>query len=144
MENRKMRRSIYRIATIGAFLMAFSCTLKITAFYLGMPMISQGINLVMNAVIVLGCYQLGRAVKMPATHKLLCGVAFLGYLMYSLILFFNPTMDAEHVSEMILAFFIITLVASIAFLIALIKREIEEDKRMMDEMEGKSKTNKQE
>ena len=138
----EVKHSISRMAILGAFLMAISCTAKITVFYLGMPVIAQWINIVMNAIIVVGCYQLGRIVNLPVTHRLLCLVAMLGYVMYSFILALATRSDDNVVSVMVYGFFLLTSFAAIALVIALLFRNIKQQEEIIAELEESTKKNK--
>lgn len=126
---------ISRIAIIGAFLMAISCTLKITAFHLSMPIFSQWINVVLNAIIVYGCYVLGKLVGLSRAHKMLCGTAMLGYLMYSIILIIVPKSSNQTIHLSVLLFFGLTMAVSVWFLVDLVRNDLKETELMLQQME---------
>lgn len=130
-----LKKVASRYAVIGAFLMSLSCTCKITAFYLGVPIISQWINIILNAIIVYGCYVLGKKTGAPKAQTILCGVAMLGYIMYSLILLYAPNQQNFVLSEIVFLFFILTLCASVACLVVLIMKDIKKDEETLKKFE---------
>lgn len=134
-----MRKKISNIATIGAFIMALSCTIKITAFHFNLPLVAQWVNVIMNAAIVIGCYALGRMVGLSRNHRLLCGTALIGYIFYGFILLYSNSSDSESISIGVLAFFILTLFMSTWFLIRLVLDDLKHTKENLENLERRLK-----
>lgn len=128
------KKKIARIAVIGAFVMALSCTIKITAFHFHMPELAQWVNVVMNAMVVYGCYVLGRVAGLSRSHRVLCGTAMLGYLLYGAILFFHSKSEDGEVEASVLVFFILTLVMSVWFLIDIVRKDLKRKEKMLQDM----------
>lgn len=123
-----MRQRISIIAIVGAFIMAFSCTIKITAFHLGYPLVAQWVNVVMNALIVMGCFYLGRIVRLPRAHSLLCSTAILGYVFYGIVLVMLPSSTDVKLTDEVVFFFVLTLIMSAWFVVSLIHNGIKKHK----------------
>lgn len=101
-------------------MMSLTCTCKITAFYLGVPILAQWINVIMNAIIVYGCYKLGKKAGAPLAQSVICVVAMLGYIMYMGILIVAPNLQHNPtLSLLVYSFFVLTLIASITCLAAI-------------------------
>lgn len=115
--------------------MAISCTLKITAFHLGLPVVAQWVNVLMNAAVVYACYVLGRMVGLSRSHRLLCGTAMLGYVLYGIILLFVSKTPDESVSVSVLGFFVVTMIMSVWFLIDLVRSDIKKTEEDLKKME---------
>lgn len=128
------KKEISHIAILGAFIMSLSCTLKITAFHFHMPVVAQWINVVMNFLIVYGCYVLGKIAGLSRTHKLLCWTAMLGYLFYSIILLTIPSTSDQTLSLGVLAFFMLTLVMAVWLLIDLVRKDLKETEELLEQM----------
>lgn len=131
----KTKKRISRIAVVGAFIMALSCTVKITAFHFNLPLVSQWVNVIMNAIIVCGCYELGRIAELSRSHRLLCGTAMLGYILYSFILMFFQKSTNEGVSLSVLLFFMLTLIMSVWFLIDLVRSDLKQTEIDLEQLE---------
>ncbi|MBQ0057497.1 MAG: hypothetical protein KBT20_07565 [Bacteroidales bacterium] len=132
--NPKHKKQISRIAVIGAFLMAISCTVKITLFHLHYPVVAQWINVIMNAIVVCGCYELGKIVELSRSHRWLCATAMLGYVIYGVILLFPMTSEQNGISAVVLAFFFITMVMSILFLLDLVRKSIKDEQDKIEKL----------
>lgn len=129
------KKSISRIAILGAFIMAISCTIKITAFHFNAPLVAQWVNVVMNAIVVIGCYKLGRIVQLSRSHSLLCGTAIIGYIFYGgILVFINHAKDTS-ISVGVLVFFALTLVMSVSLLINILLQDLKQTEKMIEEME---------
>ncbi len=115
--------------------MALSCTAKITAFHFGLPIVAQWINVIMNAAIVCGCYELGTMVGLSRSHRLLCGTALLGYIFYGVILLFLDKSTSQSVSMSVLLFFMLTLVMSLWFFIDLVRRDLKKTEEDLEKLE---------
>lgn len=115
--------------------MALSCTMKITAFHLGAPIVAQWVNVIMNALVVCGCYRLGKLSDLTRSHRLLCATAMVGYVLYGVILIFANHIDNFVLSESVLIFFVLTLFVSIWFLIDLVRTDIKHTEEIIEEME---------
>lgn len=133
---KNQKSKISRIAIVGAFVMAISCTVKITAFHLNMPAVAQWTNVIMNAMVVIGCYQLGRIVELRRSHRLLCATALLGYVFYGGVLLFMQHNGNENISTVVLLFFMLTLVMSIWFFLDIVLTDIREKEKMLERMEN--------
>ena len=131
----EQKTQISRIAIIGAFIMAISCTLKITFFHFNIPLVSQWINVILNAVIVYGCYKLGKLADLSLSHRLLCGTAMIGYLLYGFILLCVPSTPGEGISASVLAFFILTLAMSVWFLFDLVRKDLKDTEEFLEQFE---------
>lgn len=126
---KEIKKRISRLAVVGAFIMALSCTMKITAYYLDAPLISQWINVVMNFVIVYGCFELGRMAGLGRTHRFLCYTAVLGYIFYGVILLFFREMDNGGLSASVLCFFMLTLAMSVWLFIDLVRQDLKQTEK---------------
>lgn len=129
------KTTVARIAIAGAFVMALSCTMKITAFHFGAPIVAQWVNVIMNALVVYGCYRLGKLADLARSHRLLCATAMVGYVLYGVILIFANHIDNFVLSESVLIFFVLTLFVSIWFLIDLVRTDIKHTEEIIEEME---------
>lgn len=130
-----MKNRISRIAIVGAFIMALSCTVKITAFHFNMPLVAQWVNVIMNAAVVCGCYELGTISGLSRSHRLLCGTALLGYILYGVILLFFRDSVSEGLSLSVLLFFMLTLMVSVWFFIDLIRRDLKQTEEDIEKLE---------
>lgn len=130
-----MKKKIARLAILGAFLMALSCTVKITAYYLNMPLVSQWINVVMNFIIVYGCYEMGRMTGLGRMHRYLCYTAVLGYILYGIILLFFRNSASGGLSLGILFFFMLTLAMSVWFFIDLVRKDLRKTEKDLQDLE---------
>lgn len=129
------KKRISRIAVIGAFIMALSCTVKITAFHFGLPVVAQWVNVIMNAIIVCGCYELGRIADLSRSHRLLCGTALLGYVFYAFILVFMQRSSNEGLSLSVLLFFMLTLVMAVWFFIDIVRSDLKQTEQELENLE---------
>lgn len=114
--------------------MAISCTVKITLFHLHYPVVAQWINVIMNAIVVCGCYELGKIVELSRSHRWLCATAMLGYVIYGVILLFPMTSEQNGISAVVLAFFFITMVMSILFLLDLVRKSIKDEQDKIEKL----------
>lgn len=135
----KHKKTISRIAIVGAFLMAISCTVKITLFHLNCPEAAQWVNVIMNAIVVCGCYELGKITELSLSHRLLCGTAILGYLIYGIILLFFIRSKNEGVSAVVLGFFIFTMIMSVWFFIDLVLHNLRKDEDKFERLKKELK-----
>lgn len=122
------------MAVIGAFIMALSCTAKITAFHLNLPLVAQWVNVIMNAIVVCGCFELGRIADLSRSHRLLCGTAMLGYVFYAFILLFMQKSSNEGLHIGVLLFFMLTLIMSVWFFIDIVNNDLKQTEHDLEDL----------